>query len=147
MKVLMQRVTSASVRVEGKVVGEIGKGLLCFVGIGHDDTEDDAEWCCRRLLVQNRTVSQHGRPLNYPLTNPNAMPPCGYMLTLFKNAHLWPDESDRAWKTSLKSNGYEVLVVSQFTLHGQFAGNKPDFHLASTSSTSQLLCWVEMLIA
>ncbi|EGZ17147.1 hypothetical protein PHYSODRAFT_351116 [Phytophthora sojae] len=96
MKVLMQRVTSASVRVEGKVVGEIGKGLLCFVGIGHDDTEDDAEWCCRRLL----------------------------------NAHLWPDESDRAWKTSLKSNGYEVLVVSQFTLHGQFAGNKPDFHLA-----------------
>jgi D-tyrosyl-tRNA(Tyr) deacylase len=53
MKVVMQRVTSASVRVEGAVVGQIGKGLLCFVGIGHDDTEDDAEWCCRRLLVRS----------------------------------------------------------------------------------------------
>ncbi|KAF1334298.1 Long-chain-fatty-acid-coa ligase, partial [Globisporangium splendens] len=51
MRVVLQRVTSASVRVEGEVVGQIGKGLLCFVGIGRDDTEEDAEFCCRRLLV------------------------------------------------------------------------------------------------
>ncbi|CAH0482690.1 unnamed protein product [Peronospora belbahrii] len=96
MKVIMQRVTSASVRVEGKTVGEIQKGLLCFLGIGNDDTEDDAEWCCRRLL----------------------------------NARLWPDESGKPWKRSVKSCEHDVLLVSQFTLHGQFAGNKPDFHLS-----------------
>ncbi|TDH66695.1 hypothetical protein CCR75_001589 [Bremia lactucae] len=104
MKVMMQRVISACVRVEGEIVGEITQGLLCFVGIGHDDTEDDAEWCCRRLL----------------------------------NARLWPGESNRPWKTSLKDNGYEVLLVSQFTLHGQFAGNKPDFHLSMASTPARV---------
>lgn len=52
MRVVMQRVTSANVRVDGEVVGQIGKGLLCLVGIGRDDTDEDAEFCCRRLLVR-----------------------------------------------------------------------------------------------
>lgn len=52
MRVVMQRVTSASVRVEGEVVGQIGKGLLCLVGVERNDTEEDAEFCCRRLLVR-----------------------------------------------------------------------------------------------
>lgn len=47
----MQRVTRASVGVEGKIVSEISIGVMCFIGIGNDDTEEDAEWCCRRLLV------------------------------------------------------------------------------------------------
>ncbi|TYZ59853.1 hypothetical protein PybrP1_005795 [[Pythium] brassicae (nom. inval.)] len=50
MRVVLQRVTSASVRVEGEVVGHIGRGLLCLVGVARDDTEEDAEFCCRRLL-------------------------------------------------------------------------------------------------
>lgn len=54
MRVVLQRVTSASVRVDGEVVGQIGQGLLCFVGIGRDDTETDAEFCCRRLLVRRK---------------------------------------------------------------------------------------------
>lgn len=59
MRVVMQRVTSASVRVEGEVVGHIGKGLLCLVGIERNDTEEDAEFCCRRLLV--RCVASRSR--------------------------------------------------------------------------------------
>jgi D-tyrosyl-tRNA(Tyr) deacylase len=51
MKVVLQRVTSGAVNVEGKVVGSIGKGILCLVGIGRDDTDEDAEWCSRRILV------------------------------------------------------------------------------------------------
>ncbi len=39
MRLLLQRVTSASVRVDGEVVGEIGAGLLVLVGIGHGDDE------------------------------------------------------------------------------------------------------------
>jgi D-aminoacyl-tRNA deacylase len=39
MRLVLQRVTSASVRVDGSVVGAIGRGLVALVGIGHDDTE------------------------------------------------------------------------------------------------------------
>jgi D-tyrosyl-tRNA(Tyr) deacylase len=39
MRLLLQRVTRAEVRVAGSVVGAIGHGLLALVGVGHDDTE------------------------------------------------------------------------------------------------------------
>jgi hypothetical protein len=52
----MQRVTSASVRVGGEIVGEIEKGLVCLVGLAREDTEDDAEYCSRRLLVRPRFI-------------------------------------------------------------------------------------------
>ena len=42
MRALVQRVTEASVRVEGDVIGEIGPGLCVLVGVTHDDTEDAA---------------------------------------------------------------------------------------------------------
>lgn len=57
MRVVMQRVTSASVRVDGEVVGQVGKGLLCLVGVGRDDTDEDAEFCARRLLVRSTASS------------------------------------------------------------------------------------------
>ena len=45
MRIVLQRVTSASVKVDGKTVGSIGKGFLLLFGVGHDDTEEE----CRRL--------------------------------------------------------------------------------------------------
>lgn len=45
MRIVLQRVTSASVRVDGEVTGAIGTGFLLLLGVGHGDTEDD----CRRL--------------------------------------------------------------------------------------------------
>lgn len=45
MRIVLQRVTSASVKVDGNIIGEIGTGFLLLFGVGHDDTEDD----CRRL--------------------------------------------------------------------------------------------------
>ena len=42
MRALVQRVSRASVRVAGEVVGEIGVGLCVLVGVTHDDTEGDA---------------------------------------------------------------------------------------------------------
>lgn len=43
MRALVQRVTHASVTVEGDVVGKIGKGFLILLGVGHDDTEAQAD--------------------------------------------------------------------------------------------------------
>jgi D-aminoacyl-tRNA deacylase len=42
MRILVQRVKSASVDVDGKTVGEIGGGLLVLVGVSHNDTAADA---------------------------------------------------------------------------------------------------------
>ena len=51
MRAVLQRVTRASVRVEGETVGEIGRGLLVLVGVAHDDTEDDAVYLLEKTTV------------------------------------------------------------------------------------------------
>lgn len=50
MKALIQRVTRASVSVDGKIISSIGKGLLVFVGIGLDDAPRDCEYLTRKIL-------------------------------------------------------------------------------------------------
>ncbi|WP_024859860.1 D-aminoacyl-tRNA deacylase [Ruminococcus flavefaciens] len=45
MRIVLQRVTSASVRVDGNITGKIDTGFLLLFGVGHEDTEED----CRRL--------------------------------------------------------------------------------------------------
>ena len=50
MIALIQRVTRASVTVEGEVTGEIGPGLLVFLGVEKDDDEQKANRLCERVL-------------------------------------------------------------------------------------------------
>jgi D-tyrosyl-tRNA(Tyr) deacylase len=50
MKILIQRVTKASVEVADKVVGSIGPGVLVFVGITHSDTAIQAAWLANKLI-------------------------------------------------------------------------------------------------
>lgn len=51
MKVVIQRVTQASVTIDGKLKSEIGKGFLVLVGIGADDTEEDAAWLAKKIVA------------------------------------------------------------------------------------------------
>ena len=50
MRAVIQRVTSASVTIEGKTHGKIGNGLLVFVGIEDNDGSDDIEWLSGKIV-------------------------------------------------------------------------------------------------
>lgn len=49
MRAVVQRVTRASVTVDGEVVGEIGSGLVVLLGIARDDTEKDAAYLVEKI--------------------------------------------------------------------------------------------------
>jgi D-tyrosyl-tRNA(Tyr) deacylase len=49
MRAVVQRVKCAKVAVDGKKVGEIGRGLLVFLGVGERDSEKDAEYLANKI--------------------------------------------------------------------------------------------------
>jgi D-tyrosyl-tRNA(Tyr) deacylase len=50
VKALLQRVTHASVSVDGEVAGSIGRGLVGFIGVADGDTEEDAEYLVQKMV-------------------------------------------------------------------------------------------------
>lgn len=50
MRALLQRVTSASVTVDGRVTGRIERGLLVLLGIHKEDTPADGDWIAKKIL-------------------------------------------------------------------------------------------------
>ena len=50
MKVVVQRVSSASVEIEGNIAGSIGKGFLILLGVTHADTEKDVAFLVEKCL-------------------------------------------------------------------------------------------------
>ena len=70
MRALIQRVREAAVRVDGRVVGAIGPGLLVLAAVATDDTDADREWLARKIValrifddeagVMNRSVADIG---------------------------------------------------------------------------------------
>jgi D-tyrosyl-tRNA(Tyr) deacylase len=49
MRAVIQRVSHASCKVEGKITGEIGTGLLVVLGVADDDTTEDLDWLAQKL--------------------------------------------------------------------------------------------------
>lgn len=50
MKLVIQRVSDASVKVDGKIVGQIKKGFMVLFGVTHTDTKEDADFLAKKLL-------------------------------------------------------------------------------------------------
>ena len=50
MRVVIQRVSEAAVKIEGSIVGQIEQGLLVLLGIEHDDTQKDADYLLQKLI-------------------------------------------------------------------------------------------------
>ena len=66
MKLVIQRVSEASVQIEGKVKGAIGSGLLVLAGIATDDEEEDLVWLAKKT-VQMRIFSDEDGKMNRSL--------------------------------------------------------------------------------
>ena len=66
MRAVIQRVSSASVTIDGKIKSSIGRGLMILLGVGHEDGPEDIEWLVRKIAglrifddeegVMNRSV-------------------------------------------------------------------------------------------
>jgi D-aminoacyl-tRNA deacylase len=61
MRMVVQRVKEARVSVDGKVRGEIGKGLLVLLGVGQGDTEADARYLVEKTLATRIFPDTAGR--------------------------------------------------------------------------------------
>jgi D-aminoacyl-tRNA deacylase len=70
MIVVIQRVSESSVRIDGKVKGEIGVGLMVLLGIEDADTQEDIDWLSKKLVnlrvfpdengVMNKSILEAG---------------------------------------------------------------------------------------
>ncbi len=102
MRAVVQRVSRASVEVDGRVVGEVGEGLLVLLGVEEGDKEADADY------IADKTAS----------------------LRIFNDA-------DDKMNLSVSDVGGGVLLISQFTLHGDCRrGRRPSFIAAARPETA-----------
>jgi D-tyrosyl-tRNA(Tyr) deacylase len=63
MRAVVQRVVRATVAVEGEIVGEIGKGLVVLLGVGRDDSQEDAEYLADKIVAL-RIFDEEDRRMN-----------------------------------------------------------------------------------
>jgi D-tyrosyl-tRNA(Tyr) deacylase len=61
LRAVLQRVTRASVRVEGETVGETGPGLVVLLGVARDDTEEDARYVAEKTVTLRVFDDEGGR--------------------------------------------------------------------------------------
>ncbi len=61
MRALVQRVRRGAVWVDGRLVSEIGPGLVVLVGVRHGDTEDDARWLARKVAQLRVFADDQGK--------------------------------------------------------------------------------------
>lgn len=105
MRLVVQRVSRASVAVDGRVAGEIGVGLMVLVGVEVGDDERDAEIAAEKIA----------------------------------NLRIFPDEAG-LMNRSVREAGGAVLLVSQFTLHGDVRkGRRPSFIRAAREDAAKPL--------
>lgn len=63
MKIIIQRVSQASVTIEGEIAGAIGQGLLLLVGVAPEDTQEDLDYAVRKI-VNMRIFSDEAGKMN-----------------------------------------------------------------------------------
>ena len=67
MRIVLQRVLSAAVDIAGHRKGEIGQGMMILVGICDEDTDEDIEYLCQKV-VKMRIFDDENGVMNVPIT-------------------------------------------------------------------------------
>lgn len=127
----MQRVKSASVTVDGRIVGEIGAGVLALVAATHEDTQRDVATMARkiadlRILADDTSLSDHvAAPGHGSAPDPSSPAQDARELASLG----WAEQSAPA-----------ALVVSQFTLYGTIRkGRRPSWGAAAPGPLAEPL--------
>ncbi len=50
MRAVLQRVSHASIRIDGEIKSEIGPGILILLSVGNSESEDDLKWLCKKIV-------------------------------------------------------------------------------------------------
>jgi D-tyrosyl-tRNA(Tyr) deacylase len=120
MKAVVQRVIDASVRVAGRLRGQIGQGLLVYLGVARDDAEADADWLAEKIANLRIFNDAQGK-MNCSLLD-------------VVNHESNSDNSARHRGTT------GVLAVSQFTLLGDARkGRRPSWGRAAPPEQARAL--------
>ena len=61
MRILIQRVSQASVTIEGSVHGEIGRGILILLGIENEDSQEDVNWLVQKIIGLRIFADEDGK--------------------------------------------------------------------------------------
>ncbi len=113
MRAVIQRVSSAAVEVDGKVAGQIGRGLLVYLGVGKPDSQADAEFMAEKIANLRIFADD---------ANPSTPLGAGKM------------------NLNIQDVKGQVLLVSNFTLQGDCRkGRRPGFDDAAEPAIAELL--------
>ncbi len=107
MRAVIQRVSSASVEVDGKIVGSCGKGYLILLGVAEGDTETDAELLCKKIAAL-RIFRDENEKMNLSIRDVDGEALVISQFTLYANyrhgnrpdflASAKPDEANRLYE-------------------------------------------------
>lgn len=70
MRVVIQRVSHASVTIEGRVKSDIKEGFMILLGIGEDDKQEDIDWLCKKI-ASLRVFDDENGVMNKSITDIN----------------------------------------------------------------------------
>ena len=84
MRVVIQRVSEASVKVDNQIVGEIGKGLMLLIGVDESDENADADWLVKKIL-DVRVFSDDEGKMNHSVKDINGEILCISQFTLISD--------------------------------------------------------------
>jgi D-tyrosyl-tRNA(Tyr) deacylase len=119
MRAVVQRVTRASVTIDGEIAGEIGNGLLVLLGVARDDTKEDADYLAPKIIALRIFDDAEGK-MNMSLKDINGGLLIVSQFTLYGDVRrgLRPSWSDAA-APEIAEPLYDYFVASSRKLLGR----------------------------
>lgn len=111
MKFVIQRVTEASCKVDGKIIGEIQKGLCVFIGVSNEDTKEIADKMIKKLIGMRIFEDENGKT-NLALADVNGSLLLISQFTLYADCKKGNRPSFvNAGNPELANNLYEYIIA------------------------------------